>query len=171
MPSSVSIRTRTQSKLPATTAVRTSVIFTLPLLLNDDRAFQPVEHDSERGPSTPLGMTNNPVIPTEVEGPLSGSKNLSKCLRRRRHARRLRSGRGSRFHRGQGHLRPRVEEVEVILVELDPDRVVRVGPEIGVGAGDDELVAQPEVDVGEVAGRLDGIDLRDQAPRTGFAVE
>ena len=40
-------------------------------------------------------------------------------------------------------------------VEVEPEGLVPVTAEGGVGAGDDDLVAEAEVDVGDVAGGLD----------------
>ncbi len=44
-------------------------------------------------------------------------------------------------------------------VEVEPEGLVRVAAEGGVGAGDDDLVAEAEMEGGDVAGGLDGVDL------------
>src|SRR5215213_12009806 len=48
--------------------------------------------------------------------------------------------------------------MQVVLVEFDPDFVVGFAVEVGGGAGDEDEVAEFEVNEGDVAGRFDGVD-------------
>ncbi len=65
----------------------------------------------------------------------------------------------------QGHpgvleqlLRLRIEEMEMLLVEHDPDRRVRCGSEIGMVAGELQMMSELELEVGEISSWLDRID-------------
>src|SRR5262249_53548165 len=58
-----------------------------------------------------------------------------------------------------------VEQVQLLLVEREPDRLVGGQPDVRRNAHDDGLRAEPDVSVGHVARRLDRVDLaRDGVP-------
>src|SRR5215211_7878190 len=75
-------------------------------------------------------------------------------------SRRMALGADPQWHPGvlEQLLRLGVEEMEMILVEHDPDRSVRRGSKIGVSAGDQQVVPELEMNVGEVSSRLDSVD-------------
>ena len=62
-----------------------------------------------------------------------------------------------------------VEEVQALLVELDPDRLVRLDRDGGRQADVDHLAVDEDLGEGDVAGRLDGVDAaRDRAGGGGL---
>src|SRR5258708_6616289 len=48
--------------------------------------------------------------------------------------------------------------MDVILIEGDPDWRIRLGAELRVRTGDEQMLAQLYVDKRQIAGRFDGVD-------------